>query len=178
MTIAAVVLFTGCGGGSGNKGVGTKNSASTESVGGRQVVSAKDGTFSTVIPLGYTYSPSGPPQYEVRGPKEKGIVDTMIVIHEPVRRGDMNAYARRTLRAVRQQPGLHQLSQLRRLSVGGEPALAIDYVLPALKTEAHISQVLIGHGEWVYIIRADAPTTGYATASGALEEVIGNWKWR
>ena len=171
-TIAAVVLLAGCGGGSGNKSAGTVSSS-----GAREVVSARQGAFRTVVPLGYSYSPSVT-QYRVAGPQEGGIYDVVLVTREPVRLGDMNTLAGRTLRAARRLPKAHQVSQLGGLSVDGEPAVAVDYVVPAEGRETHVRQVFVNHGQWVYVITASSVTTQYATNSGALDEVTGYWRWQ
>ena len=167
MTLAAVLMFVGCGGGSGKKSV-TAGGVS-------RVVSARQGAFRTVIPLGYTYSP-GAAQYIAFGPQENGIYDSLVVIREPVRLGDINTLVRRELTAIRRQK-VHQLSR-QRSSVDGEPAIAIDYLAPAQGKETHLREVFASHGQWVYVIRTSAVTTQYATSLGALEEVINNWRWR
>jgi len=172
-TVAAVVLFAGCGGGSANKSAGSVSAGAVS-----RDVSAKEGGFRTLIPLGYTKSASET-QYNAIGPQEGGIYDTVLVIHEPVRLGDINTLARRTLRVTRHQKRIHHVSQIHRLSVGGEPALAVDYYVSpgGGQGEAHLRQVFVSHGKWVYIIRASAVITQDAVSLRALDEVISNWQW-
>jgi hypothetical protein len=94
------------------------------------VVSAKEGTFRTVVPVGYTYSQSVT-QYRVSGPKEGGIYDVVLVVREPLPLCDMNVLAHQTLHAAMHQPHTHASSHPARASEDGEPALAVDYIEPA-----------------------------------------------
>ena len=168
--MAAVVLLASCGGGSGKK------TASTVSVGGgRRVVTAKSGGFRTVVPLGYAYSPCKA-QYCAERPQEA--LTSIVVVREPLRIGDVNAELRRTLRALREQPAIHHVSPIQRLSVDGEPGLALDYAAPEKAGETRVGEVLVGHGEWVYFIRYSSLAARYAVALGAREEVIGSWHWQ
>ena len=164
-TIAAVVVFTGCGGGSGKKT-------------GTRVVSAKSRTFRTVVPLGgFTYNASQA-QYAVEGNGVRGGI-LLVVIREPVERvGGIDALARRSLRAARHERGIHQVSGPSALSVGGDPALAMDYSSREKAGESQLHQIFVRHGKWVYVIREAWPTVQQAAASGALEEVLSHWQWQ
>jgi hypothetical protein len=176
MTMAAAVLLAGCGGGSSNKSAGSAQGSGFAS----REVTAKSGVFRTVIPLGYRYNSGSQAQYQASGPEEGGLSDSLVVTREPLRRGDMNTLARRTLRAAGHQRNIHRLSGPSTQSVGGEPALAMGfYYLPAEGTgEVHLRQVLVSHGEWVYLIHASAVTAQDATSLRALEELISNWHWQ
>jgi hypothetical protein len=63
------------------------------------------------------------------------------------------------------------------LSVAGEPARALDYVVGASGGAQHLIIVLVGHGEWLYSIRAGASPVQYQSLNTALGEVIRNWHW-
>lgn len=172
-TIAAVLVVTGCGAGSGKKSV----SGLTSRDGAGQEVTARQGAFRTVVPAGYAYTQSVT-QYRVAAPGEGGIYNVVLVVREPVRLGDMNVLSHRTLSAAKRQPHIHVISPLRRVSVDGEPALAVDYVEPAEGRETHVREVFVNHGGWVYIIQASSTATQFATNSGALEETIAHWRWQ
>lgn len=176
MTMAAAVLLAGCGGGSSNKSAGT---ASVSGFASREVA-AKSGAFRTLVPLAYTYNSGSQAQFQASGPEEGGLADSLVVVRDPLRLGDMNTLARRTLRAAAHQRSIHRLSGPSTQSVGGEPALAVGfYFLPAEGTaEVHLRQVMVSHGGWVYIIRASAVTTQDARSLRALEELISNWHWQ
>jgi hypothetical protein len=178
MTLAAAVLFAGCGGGSSTKS--STKSAHTLSVGGGSgEVIAKEGEFRTVIPRAYTDYPSAA-QYWARGPEEEGFVTSLIVVREPARQADINTVARRA-RSIFSH-FVRRLSRLEALSVDGQPAFALDYLVTGGGTAkgkvTHVRQVLVRHGKWIYFIRDIALPTQYATSLEALDEVIRKWHWR
>jgi hypothetical protein len=181
--IAAVVLCAGCGG-SGSKTTGTKSAGGLPVGGARQEVSARQGAFRTVVPFGFAYTPSASQYYAVGptqliGPGHEGEVINLVVIREPVVPGDANALAGRLARTLRRQRNVHNLLGPVALSVGGVPALAVDYgQSEGKKGEAHYRQIFVRHGKWVYIIQMGAPAAKEAAASGALEEVVNNWRWQ
>jgi hypothetical protein len=174
-TIAAVVLFAGCGGGSPSGTRSPGKTAGTSSVGGRRVVSAKGGAFRTVVPSGFTFAPEST-QYYASRPAEGGRSNSLIVIREPLTAGDVNAVARRTLLALSHERYVHQVRPSA-LSINGERALAVSYVTTTQGRQWHVRQVFVGHGEWVYYIRMFSPGQ-YALASGAFDELISNWQWQ
>jgi hypothetical protein len=168
-TIAAVVLLSGCGGGSGGKSAGT--------VGGSRVVSAREGAFRTVVPVGFHYSGSQT-QFNTEGVGVNAGM-ALVVIREPVRVvGGIKASARRTLSGARHETGVHRLSGLTALSVGGEPALAEGYAGTEKGKEWNFHQVLVRHGPWVYFIREAWSAGQHAAAVAALKEVLSNWQWQ
>jgi hypothetical protein len=173
-TIAAVILFAGCGGGSSNKRAGTVLRS------GPIPVVSKDGEFRTVIPRGYANNPSVA-QYWASGPVEAGFAVALLVVRQAVSKEvNLNTFAHRVLRGVRQVA--RSVSRLERLSVDGEQALAVDYLVTATGTlkgkETHVRQVLVKHGPWVMFIRDIALPAQYQASLGALDEVLGNWHWQ
>jgi hypothetical protein len=173
-TIAAVMLFAGCGGGSSNKRAGTVVQ------GGPIPAVSKEGEFRTVIPRGYANHPSVA-QYWAEGPAEGGFATTLLVVRERVSKEvNLNTFVHRALRGLRQ--GARSVSRLEPLSVDGEQALAVDYLVTATGTlkgkETHVRQVLVKHGPWVMFIRDIALPAQYQASLGALEELLGNWHWQ
>jgi len=173
-TIGAVMLFAGCGGGSSSKRAGTVLQR------GPIAVVSKDGEFRTVIPRGYTNHPSVA-QYWAEGPVESGFATLVLVVHERVSKEvNLNTFAHRVLRSARQTA--RSVSRLEPLSVDGEQALAVDYLVAATGTlkgkETRVRQVYVKHGPWVMIIRDVALPAQYQASLGALEEVLGNWHWQ
>jgi hypothetical protein len=176
MTLAMVMLFAGCGGGSSNK------SAQTLSVSGSgtsREVSAKEGEFRTIIPQAYANTESAG-QYWARGPEENGFVTSLLVVRERAGKGGINAYARRTVRAAHRTA--RRVSHLQALSVDGVRGFAVDYFVAGVGTtlgkEQHVRQVMVQHGPWVFLIRDFALTKQYAASLEALDEVIRNWHWQ
>ena len=184
--IAAVILLAGCGGGSGTKSTGTPSvggsPTGTSSVGGsRQVVSAKEGAFRTVVPVGlYLQTGSEFSYYATTGPQEHGAPTAVLVLHEPVPPGGINAFVRSTLRALkRQSRSARRLSGPFALRVGGEPALAVDYLQPEEGgKESRWRQVFVMHGESFYVIREYSSPAQHAVGLAALEEVLSHWQWQ
>jgi hypothetical protein len=175
MTITAVMLFVGCGGGSSNK------SAHTLSVGaGSGELIAKEGEFRTVIPPAYADYPSAA-QYWVRGPQEQGFVTSLIVVRERVPKTvDINILARR-VRTILMRVA-RQVSHLEPLTVDGIPGFGLDYLVTGGGTAkgkvTHIRQVLVKHGRWLYFIRDVALPTQYAASLEALDQVLRAWRWQ
>jgi hypothetical protein len=169
MTVAMLLLFAGCGGGSSSKSAKTVNSLGGTS----REVTAKEGEFHTVIPQAYEHAAEAPVQYWARGPEENGFRTSVIVVREAVRKGDINAYARRIVRAARR--AARRISPLQALSVDGVPALAVEYVTEGTQ---RVRQVMVKHGSWVFLIRDFALPKQYPASLEALDEVIRNWHWQ
>jgi hypothetical protein len=172
--MATVVLLVGCGGGSSKTGA-----AAPVQVGPGPIV-AKEGEFRTVIPRGYTPNPSEA-QYWAKGPEENGFATSVLVVREAIGKGvRVGTYARKLARAIR--PHTHGMSRLQPLSVGAEPAFALDYLVTGTGSVkgvvTHVRQVLVKHGGWVFFIRDIALPTQYAASLGALDEVLRNWQWQ
>jgi hypothetical protein len=168
------MLFAGCGGGSSGKRAGTVVQ------GGPIPVVSKDREFRTVIPRGYA-NKIGVAQYWAIGPAESGFATTLLVVREAVSKEvNINTFAHRALRAIRQVA--RGVSRLEPLSVDGEQAFAVDYLVTATGTlqgkETHVHQVLVKHGPWVMFIRDFSLPAQYQASLGALEEVLGNWHWQ
>jgi hypothetical protein len=173
-TSAAVVLLAGCGGGSSNKRAGT-----VLQVGPIPVVS-KDAEFRTVIPRGYTNNPSVA-QYWAKGPEEGGLATSLLVVRQAVSKEvNLTTFAHRALRGSGQ--AVRRVSRLEPLSVDGERALTVDYLVTATGTlkgiETRVRQVFVKHGPWVMFIRDIALPGQYKASLAALDEVLGNWHWQ
>jgi hypothetical protein len=90
---------------------------------------------------------------------------------------DIKTVARRTLRSVSHERGVHRLSHLLTLSVDGEPALAVAYLLKAEGKEWNVRQVFVRHGEWIYYIQVFLPPHSQLTSS-TVDELLHNWHWQ
>jgi hypothetical protein len=175
-TIAALVLFSGCGGGSGNPGLSAPRARGLVGLGLSRVVSARQGAFRTVIPLGFSYNPYQA-QYDIEG--TGALAGTEVVaIRESVQLGDINAWVRRTVDATRRIPRIHRVSRPSALTVAGEPALALDYTAREKGEESAYRQIFVRHGQFVYIIRGAWPAAQRAPASAALEQILSSWQWQ
>jgi hypothetical protein len=175
---AVMLLAGGCGGGSANKGqsTGSPGAASAHvSTRSGAVVTAKNRGFSTVTPAGFSYEPSST-QYYATGTAARGLAPAVVVVRQSVREGDLNTLVHKTLRALRKMPKALTVSGLRSLSVDGEPAFAVDYVVKSGKPQ-HVTLVFVRHGEWIYNLRGFSSPALYTTASTALGEMIRNWHW-
>lgn len=174
ITIATVALCAGCGGGSSKKGATTH----APQVGPYPIV-AKEGEFQTLIPRGYVNHPAVT-QYWADGPTEGRVQTSILVVRQAVgRQVSISTYAREVARAFR--PITRRLSRLQPEQVGGEPAFALDYFVTGTGTQkgvvTHNRQLLVKHGAWVFFIRIITSPTQYAESLGALDEVLGHWRW-
>ena len=175
-TIAALVLFSGCGGGSGNPRRSEPRARGLVGLGLSRVVSAKQGAFRTVIPPEFDYNPQQA-QYDIEG--TGALAGTVVVVvREPVELGDINFFARQTVHFARRVPSIHRISRTSALSVGGEPALALDYVSREKSGASVVRSVFVRHGQFVYIIREGWPAAQRAPALAALEQILSNWQWQ
>jgi hypothetical protein len=172
--IAAVIMCAGCGGGS------TKKSAAPPIQVGPRPIVAKGGEFRTIIPRGYANYPSVA-QFWATGPVEYGFSTGVIVVREPASREvDISTIERRLLRGFR--PSTRRASHIQWLSVNGQQAFSVDYLVTATGTLAgkvtHVRQVLVKHGAWVFFIRDIALPAQYPASLSALDEVLRNWRWQ
>jgi hypothetical protein len=174
VTLTALMLVAGCGGGSANKTTGTQ--APSAKTGG--IVSAKEGAFRTVIPPTYRQTDS-PAQYYVVGTEEDGFAPSLVVVREKAR-GGISALARDRRRTYR--TFLHRVSRLEASSVDGNPAFALGYTTKGTGTqkgkEFSVRQVLVKNGQWLYIISAISLPTQAAASRSSLNEVIQDWHWQ
>ena len=185
-TIAALVLFSGCGGGSGNPRRSEPRARGLVGLGLSRVVSAKQGAFRTVIPLGFEYNPAQA-QYDIEGSGALG-GSQVVVVREPVQPGDINFFARRTAYFARRVPSIHRISRPSALIVGGAPALAMNYESREKAVHGRnggapaevstVRTVFVRHGEFVYLIRGAWPAARRAPALAALEQILSNWQWQ
>jgi hypothetical protein len=175
-TIAALVLFSGCGGGSGNPRRSEPRARGLVGLGLSRVVSAKQGAFRTVIPPEFDYN-SHEAQYDIEG--TGALVGTaVVVVREPAALGDINFFARQTVHFARRVPSIHRISRTSALSVGGEPALALDYAVREKSGGSTLRTVFVRHGEFVYLIREYWRHGQRAPALAALEQILSNWQWQ
>ena len=175
-TIAALVLFSGCGGGSGNPRHSEPRARGLVGLGLSRVVSAKQGAFRTVIPPEFDYNPQQA-QYDIEG--TGALAGTVVVVvKEPVRLGDIHFFARQTVHFARRVPSIHRISRTSALSVGGEPALALDYAVREKSGAWTVRTVFVRHGRFVYLIREAWPAAQRARALAALEPILSNWQWQ
>jgi hypothetical protein len=174
--ITAVVLFSGCGGGSGNPRHSEPRARGLVGLGLSRVVSAKQGAFRTVIPPEFNYNPHEA-QYDIEG--TRALAGTaVVVVREPVELGDINFFARQTVHFARRVPSIHRISRTSALSVGGEPALALEYAVREKSGESAVRTVFVRHGEFVYLIRGAWPAARRAPALAALEQILSSWQWQ
>ena len=178
MAIATAALLAGCGGGSSSKSTTTSTARSGDASSG-QTVTAKNGGFTTIVPQGYTYTPTAA-QYVVSGAITGGGTQEQIaVLRQPASEGDTATAARQLLRVLKRPPNpAQEVSALRSLTVAGEPAAWVDYVVSVENGQTqHVIVVLVGHGAWVYSIRASSLPEQYASLRRAVEEVFDHWRW-
>jgi hypothetical protein len=172
MAIATAALLAGCGGSS------SKSSTAPTAPSSGQIVTAKEGGFSTIVPHGYRYV-STPAQYVVEGAEAGGLSEQIAVLRQRASEGDLATVARATLRVLKRPPNpAQEVSALRSLVVDGEPAAAVDYLVSlAVGKAQHNTIVLVGHGRWVYSIRASSSPEQSTSLNHAIEEVIHSWRW-
>jgi hypothetical protein len=194
---AAVLVLGACGGGStGATSAATDHTTSTSADAGTSGRAASSGAgevvalhagFRTVIPHGYSNGLSvgsaetSGIEYRAIGPRVGGKAVNLIVFRASAGNNDLAALARRAMRQLAQRPAFlpkpRRLSPLQKLSIGGEPALALDYQLVARRTSDR-RQLFVIHGGWAYEISDAAAPGQYGASLHALDKVISNWRWQ
>jgi hypothetical protein len=194
---AAVLLLSACGGGStGATSGATNRTTSTGADAGTTSraaptaageVVALHGGFRTVIPRGYSndLSAGGADtsgiEYRAIGPRVGGKAVNLIVFRASAGNDDLAAVARRAMRQLAQRPAFlpkpRRLSPLRKLTIDGQSALALDYQLVARRTSDR-RQLFVINGGWAYEISDAAAPGQYGASLHALDEVISSWRWQ
>jgi hypothetical protein len=160
-------------------------------------IMSTDGSFGTVVPLGFVDQVLKEPGsivnlpafvLAVTGPVVDGYRIRITVFREPLAvmsavggRHDIDSVARAELAAVKRTGiPVSGFSPLRSLTVAGASARAVDYFgkPPPADLLLHQSAVVVVHGSWIYAVNFAAPPSGYAAHVGALADVIGGWRWR
>jgi hypothetical protein len=194
---AAVLALSACGGGSSGATSSATNpttstSADTGTIGriassGTGEVAALHGGFRTVIPHGYSNGLSAAGggtsdvEYMAIGPRVGGKGAVLTVFRASAVNGDVAALARRAMRQLARRPAFlpkpRRLSPLQKLTIDGEPAVAVDYQLVKRSTNDR-RQLFVIHGGWAYEISDAAAPDRFGASLHALDEVISGWRWQ
>jgi hypothetical protein len=166
-------------------GSATTGSATTTTAPSGTVTSA-DGSFATVIPDGFANALSrvqGGPiniQYLAVGPRHDGFATNINVVHE-VSHGqtNINTIAGLEIAGIKRlEPQAHQFSQVQSLTVGGQPARAIDYLsMPDKHRLLHQYQVFVANNGTIYTITYSALPSSYSDNLASVKQVTDGWHW-
>ena len=91
---------------------------------------------------------------------------------------DFYFFAWSHVRILRSAPSFRSPSGPLALSVGGQPALAVEYGVREKGEESHFRQVFVRYRGWVYYIRETWPPKQASTAQSGFEELLNNWQWQ
>jgi hypothetical protein len=149
-------------------------------------VKSADGRFATVIPDGFVNAlrrvKGGPIniQYLAVGPRHDGFATNVNVVHE-------SSHGQTSIDTVtgleiagikRLEPQAHQFSQVQSLTVGGQPARAIDYLsLPDKQRLLHQYQVFVVKDGTIYTITYSALPSSYSDNLASMKQVTDGWHW-
>jgi hypothetical protein len=159
----------------------TKSNATSSS----GLVTGSDRGFVAAIPAGFrnaTASTKGGPiniLYLAMGPRTGGLTTNINVIRaSSAGSTDINAIVRTELKGLRLVlPDARRISTPEPVTVGGEPALAVDYLNGPATRRLHLRQVFVEHRGWTYVITYTASSTAYAASMPALAQVMSSWRW-
>jgi hypothetical protein len=149
-------------------------------------IKSVDGRFATVIPRGFVNAQgrvAGGPikiQYLAAAPVHDGFATNINVVAESsTGQSSIDKIADLEIAGVkRAEPQAHDFSQVRSLTVGGEPARAIDYLgTPANGRLLHQYQVFVARGGTIYTITYSALPSTYSDNLAAIKEVTDGWHW-
>jgi hypothetical protein len=149
-------------------------------------VKSADGSFATVIPDGFVNARSSVKggsiniQYLAVGPRHDGFATNINVVHEPSNgQTSIDTITGLEIAGIKRlEPQAHQFSSVQSLTVGGEPARAIDYLsLPDKKRLLHQYQVFVVKGGTIYTITYSALPSSYTDNLASVKQVTDGWHW-
>lgn len=184
IAIALLVLVAlggaGCGGGSSSSSSTTSGPAPAGSVPGR------DGTFTTVIPSGFTNGSAalagGPITllYAALAPKVDGFHANINVVGESSQGlSDAEVVAEQELKNLKAAaPHTHAFSAIRPTTLDGSPARSVDYLNSVGTRAIHQRQVFAIHHNRIYTVTYTALRSRYAASLPAMQQVLSGWRWK
>ena len=184
IAIALLVLVAlggaGCGGGSSSSSSTTSGPAPAGSVPGR------DGTFTTVIPSGFTNGSAalagGPITllYAALAPKVDGFHANINVVGESSQGlSDAEVVAEQELKNLKTAaPHTHAFSAIRPTTLDGSPARSVDYLNSVGTRAIHQLQVFAIHRNRIYTVTYTALRSRYAASLPAMQQVLSGWRWK
>ena len=184
IAIALLVLVAlggaGCGGGSSSSSSTTSGPAPAGSVPGR------DGTFTTVIPSGFTNGSAalagGPITllYAALAPKVDGFHANINVVGESSQGlSDAEVVAEQELKNLKTAaPHTHAFSAIRPTTLDGSPARSVDYLNSVGTRAIHQLQVFAIHHSRIYTVTYTALRSRYAASLPAMQQVLSGWRWK
>jgi hypothetical protein len=183
--IAPVVIValavTGCGSSS-------SSSSSTTTAGPAPAgsVSARDGTFTTIIPAGFANRSSalaGAPitlLYAAVAPKVDGFHSNINVVGESSQGlSDPEVVAQQEIKNLKTAaPHTHAFSGIRPVTLDGAPARSVDYLNVVGTRPIHQLQVFAVHKSRIYTVTYTALSSRYASSLPAMQQVLAAWRWK
>jgi hypothetical protein len=149
-------------------------------------VKSADGRFATVIPDGFINAlrrvQGGPIniQYLAVGPRHDGFATNINVVHESSRgQTDVDTVAGSEIAGIKRlEPQAHQFSQVQSVTVGGQPARAVDYFsLPEKHRLLHQYQVFVVKDGTIYTITYSSLPGSYSDNLASVKQVTDGWHW-
>jgi hypothetical protein len=148
-------------------------------------VKSVDGQFATVIPDGFVNARSSVQapikiQYLAAAPSHGGFATNINVVAEPSGgQTSIDTIAGLEIAGVkRAEPQAHDFSQIQSLTVGGQPARAIDYLsLPDKHRLLHQYQVFVAKSGTIYTITYSALPSAYSDNLASVKQVTDGWHW-
>jgi hypothetical protein len=148
-------------------------------------VKSADGRFATVVPSGFadnTKTVQGGTvniQYLAIGPRSNGFATNINVVREQAQgASDIDKITSLEIAGIKRfEAKAHQFSQVKSLTVGGEPARSVDYLSQPGDRPLHQLQVFVARGPWIYTITYSALPTDYGDNVSAMQQVTSGWHW-
>jgi hypothetical protein len=190
LVVASVFVIAACGSSKVFRSKSTSTPAAsvsrTSTPASLGTVRSTDGRFQTVIPAGFVNATrsvrSGVAivQYLAIGPRHDRFATNVNVVREPAQgRSDVDQIVGLEIATIKRlAPRAASFSQVASLTVGGEPARAVDYLnAPTGNRVLHQRQVFVAHGGWIYTITYSAIPSAYDANVAALDAVTAAWRW-
>jgi hypothetical protein len=182
--LAALVLSASAIAGCGSKTTPGSSSSSTNTAPPGTVTSA-DGRFATVIPDGFVNALRRVQggriniQYLAVGPRRDGFATNINVVDEPSDgKTSTDTISGAEIAGIKRlEPQAHRFSQVQSLTVGGQPARAIDYLSRPDKRLLHQYQVFVVKDGTIYTITYSALPSSYSDNLGSMKQVTDGWHW-
>jgi hypothetical protein len=199
--LAALILSASAVAGCGGKTTLLKSSSSSSSTSSQSstagtgtattstappgTVKSADGRFATVIPGGFVNAINRVHltvnvQYLAVGPRHDGFSTNINVVHEPSHgQTSIDTITGLEIAGIKRlEPQAHQFSQVQSLTVGGQPARAIDYLsMPDKHRLLHQYQVFVAKSGTIYTITYSALPSAYSDNLASVKQVTDGWHW-
>jgi hypothetical protein len=151
-----------------------------------EAVNAKEGGFSTVLPIGYSNGINTfkreviNMQYVAIGPRSGKFAANINVVRGKAPNVSLRKIIKLEVKMLKRvDPSIQSVSRPQASSVAGSPSIAESYIIPSKSVgNIYVRQIYTLHDGGIYVITNEALRPKYSASLVALGEVISHWQWQ